>query len=90
MITIIYSPKFLKKLKKISKRDSRLAEEVLDKVAMFKNKDNHTALKVHANKGKLKGYQSFSVNYKIRIIFRYLKTGEVFFITIGDHDAYDK
>ena len=86
MLTIAYSQTFLKKLKKIKKEDARLLAEVLEKIELFKDISMHQSLKVHASKGKLKGYHSFSVNYKTRILFKYLQTDEVYLMTIGGHD----
>ena len=89
MLNIVYSPNFVKKFKKVKKKNSALANEILEKIKEFKNKDNHEYLKVHATKGKLRGYYSFSVNYKYRILFKYLnKKTEAYLITFGDHSIY--
>jgi plasmid maintenance system killer protein len=50
--------------------------------------DNHSSLKVHKLNGPLKGSYSFSVNYKIRIIFQYVSKKEVVLLTVGDHKIY--
>ena len=68
-----------------------LQNEVYEKIELFKNKGNHAQLKVHKLKGELKNKYSFSVNYKIRIVFEYiLSKTEVALLSIGDHDVYKR
>lgn len=84
-IEIIYLPIFIKSFNKL---ELPLQEEVLEKVKLFEDKENHKSLKVHKLKGALADRYSFSVNYKYRIVFRYLNKQEVVFLAIGDHDVY--
>lgn len=65
-----------------------LQEEIREKINLFKDKNNHKSLKVHKLHGSLKDRYSFSVNYKIRIVFRYLSKNEVVLLAVGDHDLY--
>ena len=89
MVNIVYSPNFVKKFKKIKKKNQALASEIIEKIELFKDEKNHKQLKVHATKGRLRGYHAFSVNYKDRILFKYLnKKSEAYFITFGDHSIY--
>lgn len=85
MINIIYSPVFVKQFGKL---DKDFQDEVIEKIELFKNKDNHLLLKVHKLHGELKEFYSFSVNYKIRIVFIWSKNDEVTLFAIGDHDVY--
>lgn len=84
---IIYLPVFLRKFNKL---DPRLQIEVLEKIELFKDKNNNKQLKIHKLKGRLAGRYSFSVNYKTRIVFSYLSKKEVVLLAIGDHEVYDK
>ena len=68
MIDVLYTKTFLKKF---SKLDPSLQEEVCEKVGLFKYKEHHKKLKVHKLKRPLEGRYAFSVNYKVRIIFTY-------------------
>lgn len=89
MIEVTYSPGFVKTFKKNKKKNQALASEILEKVELFKSVGNHEQLKVHANKGKLRGYHSFSVNYKDRILFKYIgKKSGAYLIAFGDHSIY--
>jgi plasmid maintenance system killer protein len=82
---ILFKPTFIKQFSKLSEN---LQEEVLEKIELFKNKDNHKLLKVHKLHGKLKESYSFYVNYKFRIVFLWLNKQEVVLLAIGDHDIY--
>ena len=81
---ILYKPTFIRQLNKL---DKDLQNEVFEKIEIFKNKDNHLSLKVHKLHGELKDFYSFSVNYKIRIVFIW-KDDEIILVSIGDHDLY--
>ncbi len=85
MLEVSFSPAFMRKYKLL---DKELSEEVYEKIKLFKNKRNHQQLKVHKLKGKLFNRFSFTVSYKIRIIFQYLSKNEVVFLAIGSHDVY--
>ncbi|MBI5742495.1 MAG: hypothetical protein HZA25_01490 [Candidatus Niyogibacteria bacterium] len=57
---------------------------------LFSAPENHHALKVHKLQGRLKGLLSFSVNYRVRIVFEYIEGGKsALFLTVGDHEIYD-
>jgi len=86
MIRINFKSTFIRQFKKL---EEALSLEVREKLELFKDPKNHAMLKVHKLHGPLKGYHSFSVNYKTRIIFDYQSKTEVVFMTIGDHDVYD-
>ncbi len=76
-------------IRQFRKLEETLQEEIVDKIELFKNPKNHVLLKVHSLKGPLKGYYSFSVNYKFRIIFQFRKgKQEAHLHIIGDHSVY--
>ncbi len=85
MIAVSYTPTFLRQLRALS---AELREEAIEKVALLAEPKNHHSLKVHKLKGRLAGRYSFSVNYRYRIVFRYLAKKEVALLAIGDHDVY--
>lgn len=82
---ISFKPIFIRQLNKL---EQSLQEEAIEKIELLKTPRNHKQLKVHKLKGPLQGRFSFSVNYKIRIIFSYLSKKEVVLLAIGDHDIY--
>lgn len=85
MIEIIFSRRFLKRFEKL---EYDLQVEIREKIELLKDKKNHTHLKTHKLNGRLRGRYSFSVNYKIRIVFNYISKKEIVFLSVGDHDVY--
>ena len=84
---VIFKPAFLRQLKKL---EPALQGEAIEKIALFKDFNDHSALRVHALHGPLKGLHSFSVNYRYRIAFVFeKKKTEAALLTIGDHAVYD-
>lgn len=85
MIQIAYKPSFVRQFKKL---ESDLQDEAFEKIELLKDIKNHNQLKVHILQGRLQGRYSFSVNYKERIIFRFVLNDKVELVAIGDHDVY--
>jgi len=86
-ITIWYRPEFIRLYNKLV---SSLQEEVKEKINLFKDRNNHKALKVHKLHGRLRDRYGFSVNYKYRVIFVYVNKKTVALLSVGDHEVYDK
>ena len=84
-IRFLYASSFMRELKRLP---ADLQEEAFDAVDSFRDKKNHHRLKVHKLKGALARHYAFSVNYRIRIIFRYEGSDIIRFLSIGDHDIY--
>lgn len=84
MTEIFFTAKFVKQFGKL---EIDLQEEVLEKIELFRKKENHQTLKVHKLRGYLKQYFSFSVNYKTRIVFKKVKE-DYYLMVVGDHDLY--
>ena len=85
MLGVQYKPSFIKTVKHF---DGDLFDEVIEKIELLKNEENHSMLKVHKLHGPLTGCYSFSVNYQTRIVFKYISNKEVVLLNIGDHDIY--
>ena len=73
----------------MNKLEKDLVDEVLYKIDILQNYSEHAALKIHKLHGKMKGMWSFSVNYKIRIVFEYESQDEIVLLAIGDHSIYN-
>jgi mRNA-degrading endonuclease YafQ of YafQ-DinJ toxin-antitoxin module len=85
MFEIVISKQFARQFKKLN---PQLKEEVLDTLELLKNPANHQSLKVHKLNGRMSDKYSFSVNYKIRVIFSYPIPTEIFLLLVGSHDLY--
>lgn len=86
MFEIVISKQFARQFRKL---DPQLKEEVLDTLELLKNPANHQSLKVHKLAGRLADKYSFSVNYKIRVIFSCPIPTEIFLLLVGSHDIYN-
>ena len=74
--------------KKFNALEVDLRSEVVEKMALFADIANHQQLKVHKLHGKFSNYFSFSVNYKIRVVFKYTNKKQVICVDVGDHEVY--
>jgi addiction module RelE/StbE family toxin len=83
---VSFKPSFIREVNKLEKS---LIDEVLYKINILKNSTDYTELKIHKLHGKMKDRWSFSVNYKIRIVFKYESKKELVLLAIGDHDVYN-
>ena len=83
---VSFTPMFLRMLKALP---PELREETFEKIEQFKNPRAHKLLKVHKLKGRLKGRFSFSIDYRTRVVFVYLKPQEAVLLAVGDHDVYN-
>lgn len=88
MIEIYYTAKFSKILNKISQNNPALFDEIVEKIEDFKNLKNHKRLKVHKLHGEMKKLHSFSIDYKNRIVFKYLDKQTAILLVFGDHQIY--
>jgi plasmid maintenance system killer protein len=84
-LIINYTGKFIRAYNKLERE---LQSEVKEKIALFKEPQNHKSLVMHKLHRQLKNQYSFSVNYKYRVIFEYKTKQKVILLTIGDHDIY--
>ena len=58
------------------------------KFLLFETNPFHPGLNTHKLKGGLSLFWSFSVNNQFRVLFRFLKNGEVIYYDIDTHDIY--
>ncbi|MDP2788428.1 MAG: type II toxin-antitoxin system mRNA interferase toxin, RelE/StbE family [bacterium] len=86
MIQISFKPSFVRGMNKLEKN---LIDEVLYKIDILKNSPKNPELKIHKLHGRLKDCWSFSVNYKIRVVFEYESKNEIVLLAIGDHSVYN-
>ena len=80
---IIYSSKFAKNYKKLPLKTKLLAEK---REKIFCENIWDSRLKTHRLTGKLKDFWSFSIDYKIRIIFEIRSEDEIWFLAVGSHN----
>lgn len=86
MITINFSLHFRSSFKRLARKQPELMADVVEKILLFNNNINHPSLRLHKLSGTLKGHWAFSIEYDLRIIFRYTDDGNILFIDIGNHN----
>ena len=89
MLEVLYTRTFVKKYLKL---DKVFQDEIMEKIEEFKDLKNHKKLKVHKLKKPFVGKYTFSVNFKIRILFKYDKSKKrtTLLLTVGGHEMYRK
>jgi len=81
---ILYSPHFLRSLKKIPQE---IEADFNSSLEIFKRNPFDSRLKIHKLSGKLKGLWSFSITPSYRVIFRF-RNKQIHLFDIGDHSIY--
>ena len=87
MIKIEYSSYFVRKFKKL---EPGAQEEIIEKIGLFQNTQNHIKLKVHKLGGAMKGQWAFSVTFRDRIVFHFNTDKKTaYLLDVGSHDIYE-
>ena len=81
----LVSRKFVQKW---SKLNFKTKNKTTEKIDIFLRNPYMPALKTHKLSGKLQEYWSFSIDYHLRIMFRFVDKQTVEFIDIGTHEIY--
>ena len=84
---VFYSPQFEQDYRKLS---SEIKEKTKEKEKIFRANPFNTRLKTHKLHGQLEEFWAFSVDYRFRIIFKFLGEKKVRFYAVGDHSLYKK
>lgn len=82
---VYYSSEFKKQFKKLPAQIKAIA---IAKEPIFKLNPFNPSLRTHKLSGRLHGLWSFSLDYKHRIIFRFLPDQTILFVSVGDHSIY--
>lgn len=66
--------------------DKELERLFWRKMEVFSNNPYEPSLKTHKLSGELEGLWSFSINYDIRVIFKFMNKNRVLLTDIGSHE----
>jgi len=80
-----YTSHFLRNARKLSKSER---SQLLKAVEKFENDPFAAALKTHKLQGNLNESWAFSVNYKLRVLFRFMEKNEALLYEVGGHSIY--
>jgi len=84
-LVIFYTPTFKKNFDRLPKKTKQIAYR---KENVFRKNPLAQSLKTHKLTGKLKDYWSFSIDYRNRIVFRFIKKNKILFVDAGTHEVY--
>jgi addiction module RelE/StbE family toxin len=84
---IIRTDEYFKKLKKFIKKHPEALDRYIKAIELLEINPFHPSLRIHKLQGKLREYQSVSINMKYRIVIDFVLTEkEIIPIDIGTHD----
>lgn len=83
---IEYSTHFEDSYKKLTHAIQKKAE---DSEQVFRKDPFDPRLKTHKLHGKLREFYSFPIDYRFRIVFKFvIRRTKAIFLDVGDHDIY--
>jgi mRNA-degrading endonuclease YafQ of YafQ-DinJ toxin-antitoxin module len=85
-IEIGFSSSFRRTFKKRIIPDQGLERLFWKKIEIFCDNPYDLSLKTHKLSGDLEGLWSLSINYEIRVIFKFVNKNKVLLIDIGTHE----
>lgn len=86
---ITHSPSYSKMFKSCVKESNWFLDEYCYAVQTLLENEQNEFLRVHNLKDDLRGYQAFSVNADIRVVFQKTKDG-YYFVAVGKHEVVYK
>lgn len=84
---IIRTGRFELMLDLLVQSDASMKELVRERISLFQKNPEDTRLDTHSLRKRLKGKWAFSITGDIRIVFEWLGTHRVRFLTIGGHNV---
>ena len=81
----LYHPRFKKKLNHLH---PAVKEKAKERLRIFARSPFQASLKTHPLRGNLKGYWSFSVDRKYRVLFEFINRETVGLIDVDTHRIY--
>ncbi|MFA4835724.1 MAG: type II toxin-antitoxin system mRNA interferase toxin, RelE/StbE family [Dehalococcoidia bacterium] len=86
MIVLVWGSSFKRAYKKMARANPAMKSRIGEALQVFVADPFASSLQTHKLSGKMRGLWAFTVEYDCRIVFRFLKGGEVLLIDIGKHD----
>ena len=87
MIEIFIDEGFKRSYRKIIKNNINIKNKFKEKLELLRENPYHPFLKTHKLGGNLQDYMAFSIDYNIRVIFKFIDNTTVLLIDIGSHDT---
>ncbi len=80
------SPELHKELRRIKRKDPKLARHIKRQLTTFAVNPRHPSLRLHRLTGKLKKMWSISITQSMRMVYVLLSDDEAYFTDLGTHD----
>jgi mRNA-degrading endonuclease YafQ of YafQ-DinJ toxin-antitoxin module len=87
MIEVIWGSKFKRAYRKLILNNLEIDTIFWERVEIFQENPYHPFLKTHKLYGKLQDYMAFSIDYDLRVLFKFIDKTTVLLIDIGSHDV---
>ena len=84
-MTIWYAPEFKRDYKKLP---DEVKEALKARGLLFQGHPFHPLLKTHKLAGALDGVFAFTVDFRHRVLFRFMGKDVVMLLRVGDHSVY--
>lgn len=84
---ILFTPELKRDYRKLSKAAQA---SVKGRGKLLQENPFHPLLRTHKLTGSLKGCWSFSVDFRVRVIFLFASQEEILLLRVGDHSIYRK
>ncbi len=88
---LVWSTSFLRALKRKTRRDSDLRDQIEQALRRLADDPFHPLLRTHKLSGSLSGTWACRVNHDVRILFEFVQhpesgEEEILLLTVGSHD----
>lgn len=85
-----FSPLVQNEIRKIQKKEKRLALRIEKQIALFEENPKHPSLRIHKLSSTINSMWSISITMSIRMVYILIDTKTALFIRIGTHDEVYK
>jgi addiction module RelE/StbE family toxin len=85
MIEVAFTSAFRRKLKRVIGKDAARRNRFKQALSKFIQDPFTDSLRTHKLSGKLTSHWSFTVEYDLRVIFRFVDTNKAVFEDLGTH-----
>lgn len=86
MIEVAFSSSFQRSLAKVLRKDAARRERFESVLLLFIQDPFTSSLKTHKLSGRMKDHWSFTIEYDLRVVFKFVEPNKALFEDIGTHD----
>lgn len=87
MINIFLDENFKRSYKKVTKNKPELKIKFKEKLELLSENPFSNYLHTHKLSGRLKNLYAFTIEYDLRVIFKFIDNQNILLVDIGSHDV---